>query len=447
VLLAVASTATYLSALVHAPSSVTPRMAAARSLQPAVPLASRPLESHGWATGAVQPKRTTGPSPHDALPTATASAAATVTVAIVAFAAYVQLRPSAAPAPDSGLRFGCLVVTTGRALGTVLVAGATGRTGKLVVEQLLERSPSTRVRALVRDPSKAAEALPASDNVEVAVGDAADAAALRAACEGVDAVIWCATPFSTPALTPWETLLQAVGVKTEKNPVPVDREAMEVLTEALASSGGGGAGGAGQYPRVVMCSSAAVTRTIWSEEKKRRLVGAADIPIVRLNPFGILDIKRETEQVLRDSGVPYAIVRPTGLDSQQAGGRPIFTQGDVAVGRIARGDVAEVLVRVLLEGSAAVGKTFEVMTVPGLPSPRTFTPQLARLRPDARGLDEDAVTAQYVVLQQLLPGELMEANALAMGQTYEQLDRGETGRLGRRGEEAVPDIETFAGVS
>jgi len=31
------------------------------------------------------------------------------------------------------------------------------------------------------------------------------------------------------------------------------------------------------------------------------------------------------------------------------------------VGRIARGDVAEVLVRVLLEGSAAVGKTFEVM--------------------------------------------------------------------------------------
>jgi len=46
------------------------------------------------------------------------------------------------------------------------------------------------------------------------------------------------------------------------------------------------------------------------------------------------------------------------------------------------------------------------------------------------------VTAQYVVLQQLLPGELMEANALAMGQTYEQLDRGETGRLGRRGEEA-----------
>jgi len=47
---------------------------------------------------------------------------------------------------------------------------------------------------------------------------------LRAACEGVDAVIWCATPFSTPALTPWETLLQAVGVKTEKKPVPVDRE-------------------------------------------------------------------------------------------------------------------------------------------------------------------------------------------------------------------------------
>jgi hypothetical protein len=52
VLLAVASSASYLSALVNAPSSVTPRMAAARLLRPAVPLASRPLESHGWAAGA-----------------------------------------------------------------------------------------------------------------------------------------------------------------------------------------------------------------------------------------------------------------------------------------------------------------------------------------------------------------------------------------------------------
>jgi hypothetical protein len=38
-------------------------------------------------------------------------------------------------------------------------------------------------------------------------------------------------------------------------------------------------------------------------------------------------------------------------------------------------------------------------------------------------------------MQQLLPGEKQDAAALAMGQTYEQLDSGKTGRLGKKGEE------------
>ena len=43
----------------------------------------------------------------------------------------------------------------------------------------------------------------------------------------------------------------------------------------------------------------------------------------------------------------------------------------------------------------------------------------------------------YAIAQQLLPGERQDAAALAMGQTYEQLDKGETGRLGERGKENV----------
>jgi hypothetical protein len=42
-----------------------------------------------------------------------------------------------------------------------------------------------------------------------------------------------------------------------------------------------------------MCSSAGVTRPSWSEEKKLRYPGAADIPIVRLNPVNILNIKKD----------------------------------------------------------------------------------------------------------------------------------------------------------
>ena len=35
-------------------------------------------------------------------------------------------------------------------------------------------------------------------------------------------------------------------------------------------------------------------------------------------------------------------------------------------------------------------------------------------------------------------GQLLAPQNLAMGQTYEQLDKGEQGTLGKRGEEAVP---------
>ena len=47
---------------------------------------------------------------------------------------------------------------------------------------------------------------------------------------------------------------------------------------------------------VVMCSSAGVTRPEWAESKRARLVGAADIPIIRLNPGGILQQKAAAER-------------------------------------------------------------------------------------------------------------------------------------------------------
>ena len=37
-------------------------------------------------------------------------------------------------------------------------------------------------------------------------------------------------------------------------------------------------------------------------------------------------------------------------------------------------------------------------------------------------------------------GELQDAAALAMGQTYEELDEGKEGRLGKRGQETAPII-------
>lgn len=145
----------------------------------------------------------------------------------------------------------------------------------------------------------------------------------------------------------------------------------------------------------------------------------------------------------RHEGVPYCIVRPTGLNDQwPSGSRPILSQGDVAVGRIHRQDVATVLCDVL-NTPHACQKTFEVLTLAGYPPARTSSSSgsgielaLQRLVSDDIGpLSEQEVEANFNVLQQLLPGEVQNAAMLAMGQTYEQLDNGTTGRFGERGQE------------
>jgi nucleoside-diphosphate-sugar epimerase len=66
----------------------------------------------------------------------------------------------------------------------VLVTGATGKVGHAIASHLLERGE--RVRALVREPKRAASILPAG--VEPIPGDATDADSLAAAVEGCELV-------------------------------------------------------------------------------------------------------------------------------------------------------------------------------------------------------------------------------------------------------------------
>jgi uncharacterized protein YbjT (DUF2867 family) len=76
----------------------------------------------------------------------------------------------------------------------------------------------------------------------------------------------------------------------------------------------------------------------------------------------ILAAKFKGETALRTSGVPYTIVRPGGL-VDEAGGKVAveFMQGDKAVGRIPRADVATVCVEALGRKNA-LGKTFEIVS-------------------------------------------------------------------------------------
>ena len=148
-----------------------------------------------------------------------------------------------------------------------------------------------------------------------------------------------------------------------------------------------------------------------------------------------MGLKAQSEAKLRETGVDYCIVRPCGLnDKWPEGARPVFSQGDVAVGRLNRKDLAKVLCDVLSLPEAC-NKTFEMVGLAGYPPPRGIGPALERLKLDSEDLSEAEVEAAFAFAQQLLPGESQNAAALAMGQTYEQLDKGETGRLGERGKE------------
>lgn len=313
----------------------------------------------------------------------------------------------------------------------VAVAGATGRTGRLVVQELLQRD--VNVVALVRDLDKAKEILPSGDDkLSVVKCDLSNEDDIRNAVGGCDAALWCATGFSDARASLFGRLKSLLGLALFSRQ-SIDLVAVPTLAEAfLSKSNNEGPA----LPKVVMLSSAGVTRPSWDTEKKESFPGAADIPIVRLNPFGILDIKAESEEKLRQSGVDYCIFRPCGLNNEwPVGSRPIFSQGDLAVGRINRADVAKILVDIL-SAPEAVGKTFEGITVKGYPPARSLNAALTRLRRDSEGVPSiETLAATYSVLQQLLPGEAQDSAGLAMGQTYEELDKNEVGRLGNRGKE------------
>src|SRR5271170_4346371 len=71
---------------------------------------------------------------------------------------------------------------------TILVTGATGKVGSRLSKRLAQRGD--QVRALVRDPTRAAELREA--RIELAEGDLLKVDSLAAALRGVDTLVHCA---------------------------------------------------------------------------------------------------------------------------------------------------------------------------------------------------------------------------------------------------------------
>ena len=201
----------------------------------------------------------------------------------------------------------------------VLVAGATGGTGRALVRDLSAQGYS--VKALVRDEDKARVVL--GDDIEYALGDVREIDTLLVAMDGVSFVI---------------SAIGSTRSDPANNPEAVDYKGIKNLADAAATK---------DVRQFVLVSSSGVT------DEDHFLNKAFD---------NVLKWKFEGEEALRASGVPYTIVRPGGLVNTPGGEfSVVFAQGDATAGRISRQDVALICVAALQE-KAAINKTFETFS-------------------------------------------------------------------------------------
>jgi uncharacterized protein YbjT (DUF2867 family) len=200
------------------------------------------------------------------------------------------------------------------------VAGATGETGRRIVQELVERQ--IPVRAMVRDIAKARLILPAG--VELIVGDVLDRASIDAAI-GDSTVILCATG-AKPSLNPL-------------GPYQVDCEGTKNLVDAAKAK---------NIEQFVFVSSLCVSKLFHP-----------------LNLFWlILWWKQQAEQYLKISGLNYTIVRPGGLKNEDNPNPVIMSGADTLFdGSIPRQQVARVCVESLTNPQAR-NKVLEIVSAP-----------------------------------------------------------------------------------
>lgn len=203
----------------------------------------------------------------------------------------------------------------------LLIFGSTGPTGLLLCSQSVSRGHTPS--AFARSPSKLGPAL-LSSLAATYTGDVLDAAAVSAA---------------VLSAAPDAILIALGGTSIWGRDYVCSRGTSHILAGARA---------AGLSPRVVVCTSMGVGDS------------ADKIPaFVRWLLKHALADKEPQEAAVRASGLPFTIVRPTGLRSEPARGAAAVTAAEAAAlptSAIARADVAAFMLD-CVETDAWVGKT------------------------------------------------------------------------------------------
>ena len=226
---------------------------------------------------------------------------------------------------------------------TVLVVGATGSIGRLVVEEALVQGHA--VRALVRNAAKARQI---SSKAQVVAGDVTKPDTLEAAVEGVDAIV----------LT-----LGADG----QGRAGAEQVSYGGVRNVLAALGSRSA-------RIALMTTIGVTDRLGRYNRSTEAH----------------DWKRRSERLVRASGLPYTIVRPGWFDYNGPDeNRIVLLQGDSrhagdpSDGVIARHQIARVLVY-SLSSDQALRRSFELVAEKG-PEPDSFDRLFASLDADPQG--------------------------------------------------------------
>ncbi|MBL8644470.1 MAG: NAD(P)H-binding protein [Rhodospirillaceae bacterium] len=207
---------------------------------------------------------------------------------------------------------------------TVLVAGATGRTGKVVVEML--KAQGVKVKAFSRNIDKAKDEV---KGVTWVKADVRDPKTLKNITKGVDRIVF------------------AIGSNSFKDatntPDLVDNKGVAALVDEAKKTG---------VKQFVLISSVSVTNPKQGESDFQKAM------------YRVMTNKLEGENYLRASGLGYTVLRPVGLWDREGGKFPIgIMQGDVEVpGMIARADVAAVAVNAL-NNPDAKNKTVTIFNV------------------------------------------------------------------------------------
>jgi NAD(P)-dependent dehydrogenase (short-subunit alcohol dehydrogenase family) len=151
----------------------------------------------------------------------------------------------------------------------VVVAGATGRMGRLVCEQLLQLDPDRMiyVTAVIRDTKKAREILgPLREmendlkRLEIVKLDLSDLNAVKKLTKECDKLIWCATGF-TDRSSNIDKILGLLRLKFNSKST-IDIATIKTLGDAFAKKKEDDSESFHLGPQIIMCSSAGVSRPV-----------------------------------------------------------------------------------------------------------------------------------------------------------------------------------------